>query len=85
MEFKEKYNCIIMKIITIIGIIVGVGLTPFHYYHYNFKDNNIGILFLIIVSILITTMMVKALLNTNDPKTKYNIFSFNKNWTNRIR
>ena len=38
---------------------------------------------LLLWSLLVIALMYRGLIETNDSKTKYNILSFNKNWTNK--
>lgn len=73
-----------MKVITIIGILIGLLFTPFQYYLYNIEFEFKTLLPLLFISFILEYIMIIQLIHTNDPNTKYNIFSINTNWTNRI-
>lgn len=93
MDNKTKILCITTKISTLIGLLMSIALTPFHIYLYDIGYDvinystlqTISVIALILWSLLVFFLMYRGIIDTNDPKTRYNILTFNPNWTNKIR
>lgn len=79
----NKANCILSKIINMGIIISAIALTPSQIY-LGVAIDVFNIVSLIILSFIVGAIGVMGLLQTNDPLTRYNPFSFNKKWRNKM-
>ncbi len=84
MRTRIKIECIIMKIVACIGLLIGFAFMPFQYYMYDIIPGITPYIVLSILSLVIILYMLKSLIDTNHPDSKYNIFTFNPNWTPTI-
>lgn len=79
----NKVSCILSKIINICIIISAIALTPSQIY-LGVEIDVFNIVSLVILSFIMGTIGVMGLLQTNDPLTRYNPFSINKKWRNKM-
>lgn len=76
-------KCILSKIINIIIIISSILFTPLQFY--NGVDVTIfNVITLIIISSFVFTVGWTGLLQTNDPINRYNPFTINKKWKDKM-
>lgn len=76
-------KCILSKIINITIIISSIALTPIEFY--NGLDVTIfNVISLIIISSIVFTFGWMGLLQTNDPMNRYNPFTINKKWKDKM-
>lgn len=79
----DKFSCITCKIMAVMIILISIGFTPSYYY--------IGLLHSIgqlLASLLVSAAFFAVgwpfLLKTNNPLTRYNIFTINLKWKSKM-
>lgn len=76
-------KCVLSKIINIIIIISSIVFTPLQFY--NGVDVTVfNVISLIVISSVVFTFGWMGLLQTNDPLNRYNPFTINKKWKDKM-
>ncbi len=85
MKLIDKIHCIVCKFLTTGVIAMGILFTPFQYYYNELVFSFGSVIAMMIVSGFIMWMGFRGLIDTNNPKTKWNPFTFNQRWTAKVR
>ncbi len=84
MTIKNKISCIVSKILGICIILSSILFTPFHFYN-GVEFTFINLLILILISSAFFFIGFFQILKTNDPITRYNLFTINKYWESTMK
>lgn len=77
---KNRFGCMCAKFIGIMTVILGILFVPYEL-HFFKEGSLIGAIFM---GLVITTFGFISLLKTNNPLTRYNPFSLNPKWKNKM-
>ena len=81
----NRINCIICKIISIIGVFASIAFTPFQFIYCGLEFNYVNLIVMIIVSCIFFLPTFLMLIKTNNPISRYNIFTVNPKWTGKMK
>ncbi len=81
---KNKISCILTKIINIIIVISSILFAPYHLLYNGVESNLLNIISLLFLSSILFIVGWVGLLRTNDPVNRYNPFTINRKWKNKM-
>lgn len=84
MRTNDFIGVILSKILNIVGIMLGILFTPFQYFYCKLQFGYGNFIGLMVISLFIFTFFWFGLLRTNNPVTRYNIFSINKRYKTKM-
>ena len=73
----NKFDCISVKVLNILMILISFVFTTFQFYYCDDKFTLLNVSVLIFFSLVIFWIGWKGLLTTNHPLNKYNLFTLN--------
>jgi len=93
MTKSDFFFCIITKLMSVVIMAMGIAYTPYciwlfcyraMYFRYVPSIDFSSLLVMIIISISIFGFGFLTILKTNNPLTRYNIFTINRKWKNKM-
>lgn len=81
---NPKLNCILTKILSIIGVLFSIAYTPFNILYCNMPFTTMSITSSLFISSIFGIIFYILLLKTNNPISRHNPFTINHRWTNSM-